>query len=234
MYSKRVIFFMQDVMLDVFFESLNDDSVSYADFSLLGDMVTEGFMTRITKGPLGPFVDKIKQIKKEKPDKYSDNDYIKNFIDKNYDDIMKVVDILEEEPEKIQKKQVMFVVRTVLIVVLQIVGMVGMGVGGIVSMSTVAATASIGTNVGIASMIVFAISLFLPFINAGLTTFLTYLRDTTDINAYNEVIKIRDSLSLILKDKKNIPASLKIRIESLINKIDSGTLAYTRRIREIK
>ena len=53
---------------------------------------TEG----LSLNPLKKFKERIAEIKKAKPSEYSDNAEVKKFVDKHYDDIIKVSNLLEK------------------------------------------------------------------------------------------------------------------------------------------
>ena len=188
---------MSDLMLDVFFESLNDDSVSYNEFCELGDMVTEGVFTN-DKSPLKNLIDRLEEIKDSKPKEYNGSEEVKKFVDKNYDTVMKVSDILEKEPSELKKNEYKLVVNSILMLIAGVITMPLFGIGFLVL---------------IADLIIIVVKYLM-----------SYARQTDDDNAYADLMMIRKSLKKATS--KNLSPKVKEKLIDMIEKIDDMEEAY--------
>lgn len=163
-------------------------------------IVTEG-----VKSPIGKLKNDLKRIKDEKPKEYSDNQEIKEFVDKNYDLIDKASKILEKEPAELRKKEIKDGAIMVLSMLTGFVVMCG-------TMETVAVTTVIAGA---------AFYLFTGLIVPLIISITTYIRTNDDKEAYNDLMKIRTALVKI-KDKKNLPDKYKKKILDLLSSIDDA------------
>lgn len=66
----------------------------------------ELYEERVFGGPIKKKIDKLKEIKDQKPSEYDGPKEIKEFIDKNYNDIIECAKILEAEPSKLRKNEI--------------------------------------------------------------------------------------------------------------------------------
>lgn len=163
-------------------------------------VVTEG-----VKSPIGKLKNDLKRIKDEKPKEYSDNQEIKEFVDKNYDLIDKASKILEKEPAELRKKEIKDGAIMVLSMLTGFAVMCG-------TMEAVAVTTVIAGA---------AFYLFTGLIVPLIISITTYIRTNDDKEAYNDLMKIRTALVKI-KDKKNLPDKYKKKILDLLSSIDDA------------
>lgn len=171
------------------------------NYTEVDDMVvTEG-----VKSPISKIKNDLKRIKEEKPKEYSDNQEIKEFVDKNYDLIDKASKILEKEPAQLRKKEI----KDGAIMVLSMLAGFAVMCG---TMEAVAATTVIAGA---------AFYLFTGIIVPLIISITTYIRTNDDKEAYNDLMKIRTSLVKI-KDKKNLPDKYKKKILDLLSSIDDA------------
>ena len=188
---------MSDLMLDVFFESLNDDSISYNEFCNLGDMLTEGVFTH-DKSPLKNLMGRLQEIKDSKPKEYSGSEDVKKFVDKNYDTIMKVSDILEKEPSELKKNEYKLVVNSALVFLAGLITIPLFGIGFIVIL---------------AELVIVVVKYLM-----------SYARQTDDDDAYTDLMMIRKSLKKA--SGKNLSPKIKEKLTDMIEKIDDMEEAY--------
>jgi len=157
------------------------------------------------KSPISKFMKELEDIKNAKPDEYSDQKEVKNFVDKNFDKIKKAADILEKEPEDLTKSSVE---NLMAIYGLLIVGLISLAAG---SVFVPIITGIIVTILSIAS------------------TVLTYSRTHNDSTATKNLKKIKDGLKKINTNK--LPESYQKRINRLISAIEDAETSVTSKMK---
>lgn len=157
--------------------------------------------------PIKKFLDKATEIRKSKPSEYDGSDEIKKFIDKYYNDIMHISEILEKEPDKIRHDQIKDAIG-------YIVGFIGglgiMGLGNAIGQTTVAGAVLVNGG---------ALFMVLSFIAICIHIIILAIRSSNDIKASNELIKVRSALKKI--NISNLPKEYKIKISEMIDSIDA-------------
>jgi len=169
--------------------------------------IEEEFFTESIINPLGKFKKIIKNIRDNKPSQYSDDKEVIEFVDKNYDDIIKASDILEKEPDKLRKTDVGFLIR----ITIEFIGFIGL------------------TGVSIPGALTFGVIMTLDTL---LTPVLVYFRTNADSDVHDKLIQIKKSLSNV--NTKNLPKSAKVKIDKMIDKIDDADISMSRRTRMTK
>lgn len=169
--------------------------------------IEEEFFTEGVVNPLGKFKKIIKNIRDNKPSQYSDDKEVIEFVDKNYDDIIKASDILEKEPDKLRKTDVGFLIR----ITIEFIGFMGL------------------TSVSIPGALMFGIIMTLDTL---LTPVLVYFRTNADSDVHDKLIQIKKSLSNV--NTKKLPKSAKVKIDKMIDKIDDADISMSRRTRMTK
>lgn len=184
---------MNTKLLEAIYESALDGEITAEQCQAMEDILMQ---EKVFDNPIRKFMDKIKSIRDEKPDEFSGAPVVKNYIDKNYNELSKAADILENEPSTLRKDQIKVLIGTVSTII-----------GGILIGSV-----SVLANVGFVLWIT-------AFLGAIISAIVTYIRTNDDQTAYNNLIKIRESLKKVGKSTK-LDNDTKKKISSMINKID--------------
>ena len=171
------------------------------------NVYTESFLSTPVKG----FLKKLKIIKDTKPKEYDGPEVVKKFVDKNYDDIIKVSNLLEKEPDKMRKDDIGFISSFCLTLV-----------GGMVLMCTTAPTA------GVVGMIMYIGSL----ISSIVWSIIRYIRVSKDTKASDDLSKIRSSLKRINLSK--LDKNTKNKISDIIEAIDDAETELSARLKVSK
>lgn len=149
---------------------------------------------------------KLNFIKKASKDEYDGDAEIKKFIDKNYDDIRKVSEILETKFENITLEKSIFISALVASLLYSISGI--SAINGAVTLASV-------------SIIGVVISLLFSAVSSIILVFKKY----KDNKLYNEVKKVKSSL-LNLRKKVKKDNKVADRIDNLIAMIDDAEEAF--------
>lgn len=149
---------------------------------------------------------KLNFIKKASKDEYDGDVEIKKFIDKNYDDIRKVSEILETKFENITLEKSIFISALVASLLYSISGI--SAINGAVTLASV-------------SIIGVVISLLFSAVSSIILVFKKY----KDNKLYNEVKKVKSSL-LNLRKKVKKDNKVADRIDNLIAMIDDAEEAF--------
>ena len=160
---------------------------------------------------INKILDKLKKIKKEKPDVYSDSKDVKKFIDDYYDELIKIADILEKEPEKLRKSEI------------KTLGVTVVGLIGVMILPMEAGFAGIGI-----SLVVWGITV----LNLVISSIIQYMRISKDTSAINELSKIRSALKKVNHNK--LPDEYRKKILKLINSIDDAETEFSSRMKFTK
>lgn len=184
---------MNTKLLEAIYESALDGEITAEQCQTMEDILMQ---EKVFDNPIRKFMDKIKSIRDEKPDEFSGAPVVKNYIDKNYNELSKAADILENEPSTLRKDQIKVLIGTVSTII-----------GGIL-ISSVSVLANVGFVVVITA-----------YLGAIISAIVTYIRTNDDQAAYNNLIKIRESLKKVVKSTK-LDNDTKKKISSMINKID--------------
>ena len=178
--------------------------------SVMGDELDNYFSEGAGWNPVRKFIKKIEEIKDSKPKEYDGPEEIKDFVDKNYDTIMKVAKILEDEPKNLKKPNV-------LTALLAIIGLIPI-IGSLIALAMEIATLSafIGYLFG---MIILCI-----------TQALEWFRLNDDQEVYNNLIKIRGALKKV-EDKKGLDEKTRNKIKDMIQAINDAEDEISTRVK---
>ena len=184
---------------------LNSDASKY---------YTEG----VFSNPIRKFLDKATEIKNAKPNEFDGPIQIKKFIDKYYNDIITMSNMLEKEPHEIRKNEFIMYISC-------LVGFIG---GYALLMSFSYTTPTILTyagvtggvqviltmgKVGIALMILTSIASFVYAL-------ITWVRQINDRKVADELLKVRNALTKL--NTQNLPKEYKIKISEMITAINDA------------
>ena len=170
----------------------------------------EGF----SLNPVRKFKKKIDEIKKAKPSEYSDDKEIKEYVDKHYNDIMKISGLLEKEPDKLRKSDIRYMVTYVAENIASVVGFV---VG--VSMPGVGPTVMAVT---------FGPALF-TLLHSALRVIVMSVRKSDDIKVSDDLAKIRTALKKV--DVKKLPKEYAKKISDMLVAIDDAETEINSRVK---
>ena len=141
--------------------------------------LNEGIVDRIS--PLRKYLSKLKHIKNQTPTEFDGPDEVKKFIDKNYDDIIKAAELIQEEPENISKAQLGFLAAFAI----SAIGMICMPTSSV-------------------------IGFMMPFLLIIIMGIISILRTTEDEKALMYLTKINNSLKRINTSKLSDDVKRKI------------------------
>jgi len=150
------------------------------------------------------FLEKLKDIKKNKPTEYDGPEEIKTFVDKYYDDIVKASDFIETEPSRLRRKNIISTTTTIILII-----------GGVAWL-----IASGGTT---AVLLKKHLSLLLPvfgLLNQSIHGIIHYLRSSRDKTIVNNLSKIKKALKKIKTDK--LPDNYKKKVKLMIDAIEDA------------
>lgn len=169
----------------------------------------------------GKLRERLEKIKEAKPDEFSGNPKVKEYVDENYDKLMSAARILEKEPQKITDSQYKEVVGIVLSII-SLYG--GLALTTATKAGVFMAAGSAGYIIGLIAVMVHAI--------------ITMVRSNNDIRSFKELSKISSALKKV-KNRKGMPEKYQRKIQELINAIDdaeteiSGKFKVTKESAEI-
>ena len=164
------------------------------------EMILEGeeYITEASLSPARAVKKDLEKIKNSKPDDYSGDNEIINYVDKNYDKLVSSAELLEKEPEKLRSNDIKVCVGTIL-------GFLGSVV--LTSFPLLDLIAIVG----------FCISFIAPYIYL----YIAYVRQCDDRKVMDDLTKIKKAL-IKVKDKKGVPEAQKKKIVKIIEKIDDA------------
>ena len=197
--------------------------------SVMGDDVYKYISEKVEFNPIKKFIDKIKEIKDVKPREYDGPEKIKNYVDKNYDDIINAARIIEYEPDKIRKEEINIVTSTIL-------GCVSTFFGG-GALALISGSKNVMKRVGrkVAASIALgglSLGMFGPvatFVISALRTVILYIRLNNDQKVFNDLVKIRSALKQSLN--KDLPEETKNKIHDMISAIDDAEDDWSSRMK---
>ena len=168
------------------------------------EMILEGeqYVTEASLSPARQVKKDLEKIKNSKPDDYTGDNEIINYVDKNYDKLISSAELLEKEPEKLRSNDIKTCVGTIL-------GFLG----------TFAICLSIPGE-GLANLVLL-IGWGISFIAPYIYLFIAYVRSCDDRKAMDDMTKIKKALAKV-KDKKGVPEAQKKKIAKIIEKIDDA------------
>ena len=182
-------------------EAENNGEIDLDTRNTLLSVLTEGSMN-----PLKKFVERIRNIRQTKPDEYDGPEEVKKYIDKNGEDLISAARLLEQEPEKLRKSEIKWLIGVVI--------------------------AWIGAFAGIVAEAAF----FVPIVGAMLMVVIsiihiviTYARTNADTSVSNDLSKIRSSLKKI--DSSKLPEDYKKKISKIVTAIDDAETEISDRIK---
>lgn len=142
------------------------------------------------------YIEKIKQIKNETPSS-DDEEKIKKFVDKNYDDIIKALEILKKSRDDIVEKDIVYLMRYVITCL---------------TSKVILYMPIYGAAFGIPMLIFSSVMLTIKIITTCVKSYQYY-------KFKNELVEIKNSLQDMLKNK-SIDDDRKERIQNAINDIE--------------
>ena len=211
-------------LYDSIFESLenkvNNGELALEEAQILNDLAYERYATESgvkekKSNPLKAHLEKLKEIKDAKPSEFSDDTEIKEFVDKHYDEILRASKLLEEEPEKIDKKDI----KTTIAVIIEFIAY----------FSALTVSASIES---LPLFVLGCIAALLFICHTFVAIICTSSRASADVESVKNLTKIKTSLSKIKTDK--LPESMKKKISKMQEKIDDAETAIYAKFKEVK
>ncbi|MBR6907677.1 hypothetical protein IKN40_04170 [bacterium] len=189
---------MDKVLLEIMLDSFDcgDDDYYYETFS----------------NPIRKYLKKIEKIKDEKPGESSTPEEVKKFVDDSYDDVIAASKILEKEPDKLTKADIIDLCN----ILLAYIGICG---GTVIAIESSVVLGIITAAVGVIAMFLMPI--------------ITWIRRNNDVTVVKNLTKIKTSLEK-LKDNKKLPADVKKRIEKMIEKISDAETDIYAKIKNVK
>lgn len=180
-------------------ESCDEEDVQEVCESV--EMILEGekYVTEASLSPVRSMKEDLRKIKDLKPDDYSEDNEVINYIDKNYDKLVKCAEILEKEPEKLKSNDMKMFVGLIL------------GIIGTILLMP------LGVDAAFIGVVPLALSYISPLIYAAIMS----VRENDDRKAMDDLTKIKKSLMKV-KDKKGLPEAQKKKIAKIIDKIDDA------------
>ena len=175
-----------------------------------GVIVTESFKDLLS--PLSSLKKKIKNIKENKPNEYDSVKDIADFLDKYDKDIEKAAKLIEEEPSKLKKGEIAYLVRLCLAFLGMLAGL-GIMASAPLTLTGVAAAEALGVAVYTGSFV-------FMFVDSIVTAIITYIRANDDVEVLRNLSKIKNALVKI--EKKKLPDKYKKKISSTITKISDA------------
>lgn len=186
---------MNNLFLEEFYEEINTND--YFD-----TVFTESVFN-----PMGKWIKKLKEIKNTKPDEFSDDIEIKQFVDKEYDDIIKSSKLLEKDVSNLSKKEILYMC-----------GAVCGYLGGFVIF---VASGSLGLGI---------VGAILSFALAIISVILEFVNYYSDNRCAKELRKIKSSL-IKVQNKKGLDENTKKKISRMITSITDAEAEYTSRMK---
>ena len=160
--------------------------------------------------PLQKFVKRIRDVKDTKPDEYDGPEEVKKYIDKNADDLINAAKLIEKEPEKLRRNEIITAVGVVL--------------GYLGTVASVAIADAMGA--------VFVVPIVLAILTVVLTLtycIITWVRTNDDVKVSNDLAKIRSAFIKLNKNK--LPDSYKRKIDKVITAIDDAETEISARLK---
>ena len=185
--------------VDMIFEAVLNGELDDSQRDRLENIIFyESFFKTISSKKIKSMMKYIKNIHDEVPNEYSDNKYVKKFIDKNYTDIMKTLKYLYDKDD-IESAEA---VKPAIVCCISLLA-------GTLSML------SMNFTIIAAGFVAFLIS----FVSLAIACFYSYSKYKHDIKMYKDVINIREKMKKIVSTKK-LPDNYNEKFGELINKID--------------
>lgn len=209
-------FIVDKDLMDIALESSDifaDDSIIF-EFTYVGsngEYITESFKDLIS--PLNSIKDKIKKIKEDKPGEYDDIKAITDFLDKYDSDITKAAKLIEEEPAKLRKVEVRYLIRVCLEFLGMLGGMALMASAPITATGAVMAAEAVGIAVYMGSFILMIVDMIV-------TCVISYVRSNDDADVLRNLSKIKNALNKL--ESKKLSDKYKKKIASIKTKISDA------------
>ena len=162
-----------------------------------------GVLQESTLSPLKDYINKIELIKKQKPSEYDGPESVKKFVDTFYNDIISCAAILEKEPEKVKRYDIILAVSML---------------GSLITGAILTGIASTGVGVFVAGIPGFILLTFGYIILPLVYLIRRHIRLTHDTKVSEELSKIKTSLKRINMSKLN--DAYKKKISDIISAID--------------
>lgn len=178
-------------------------------------MIDDIYTTETFSNPIRKFKDKIEEIKEAKPGQSDTPDSVKEFVDKYYDDIVKASKVLEKEPDKLTKSDI-----------IDAIGYVVAYIGGY---GVIIAGLSAGT---VPAIILSIIGAGLIIVASIVSMVITWVRRNNDVTVVKNLTKIKAALQKL--DTKKLPADTKKKVEKLIEKINDAETDIYAKFKNVK
>lgn len=188
------------------YSAKNNDLGIFSECHLLEDGIMS-YNESLFKSPLKGFIKKLKDIKDSKPNEYDGPKEVKNFVDKNYDDIIKASELLEKEPDELNKSAVRYLITVGISLVTTLIG----------SASGLLGILILGGIIEFVSSIIYVVS--------------SCIRETHDSQTLNELLKIQQALKKVNTSK--LSDDHKKKINKMITAIDDASTAVMIKSRNI-
>ena len=137
---------------------------------------------------------------------------LKKFVDKHYDDIIKVSNLLEKEPDKLRRSDIRYMVTTIV----EFIGAMGIYIAGVAS-------------AGLVGVIAGLVAMLLTIIHEAIRTILVHARVTNDIKVSDDLAKIRAALKKV--NVKKLPKEYAKKISDMITAIDDAETEINSRVK---
>lgn len=205
-------------LYDVVYEALQDrvesGEITLEEAQILNEMAYDRYMTEgmFSKSPLKDTLENLKKIKDAKPDEYSDEEEVKEFVDKHYNDLVKTAELLEKEPEELSKNEKNYLVSLALAIIAFVAGAVAGG--------------------GVVTVVLMGASFAWIYIGSIIVAITSSARTNADIDSMKQLTKIKKALKNIKTDK--IPESYQKKIKKLIEKINDAETDIYSKLKEVK
>lgn len=191
-----------------------DDDKIYFDITCESvDIFTEG----VFSNPLRKSLKIIKEIKDAKPKSYNGPIEIKNFIDKYYNEIIKISKMAEKEPKDIRSSDIKIAAGTIVSIVAGFGLMMAYAFSALEIMPLFYAS-------GIVAILSIVIDTVYPLIKA--------VRINNDIKATDDLSKIRDALNKL--DTAKLPEQYKNKIADVVEAINDADTEISTRFKVAK
>lgn len=152
--------------------------------------------------PVRKYMDRLKDINKTKPDKWDGPKEVKQWVDKYYDDIVKIAEILETEPEDMHKEDI----RNAVIMIIAII------TGYIACLSVITG-------------FIWIVTYLIGTVVACVYAIMRYIRVKDDKSAIVHLGKIKEAMKKL--KEKTMDNETKRKISKSIQKIEDAEAEMT-------
>jgi hypothetical protein len=205
---------MMNVYIEAYQEYL-DGNISDQCFNSLNSIMQESVYADGKK-----WKEKIKEIKKAKPSEYDGSSAIKQYVDKNYDNLIKCAEFIEKEPEKLRKNEITYTIAAVTSCIESYA----------VTVAALLAEGGVAIAGGIFAGVSWLITLFL----AVVYPLIIYARKANDVKISDELCKVRAALKKCYEKIKNKDKETAKKIDDICTAIDDADTEISARVKAMK